>query len=95
MSIRTQKWYHCEHTRGVTEACFQPLGCLRDSKILLLWSCRRYSHIEAECPFINFEDLLSRLEDLVCDVVDRVLKSEAAQLLYDVNPVCVEPDLFN
>lgn len=47
----------------------------------------RYTHIEAECPFMTFEDLLNRLEDLVCDVVDRVLKSPAAQLLYDINPV--------
>jgi len=36
---------------------------------------------------MSFEDLLGRLEDLVCDVVDRVLKSPAAQLLYDINPV--------
>ncbi len=47
----------------------------------------RYTHIEAECPFMTYEDLLNRLEDLVCDVVDRVLKSPAAQLLYDLNPV--------
>ena len=47
----------------------------------------RYTHIEAECPFISFDDLLNRLEELVCDVVDRVLKSPAAQLLYDINPV--------
>lgn len=47
----------------------------------------RYTHIEAECPFMSFEDLLNRLEDLVCDVVDRVLKSPAAELLYDINPV--------
>lgn len=43
--------------------------------------------MEAECPFISFDDLLDRLEDLVCDVVDRVLRSPAAQLLYDINPV--------
>lgn len=36
---------------------------------------------------MTFEDLLNRLEDLVCDVVDRVLKSPAAELLYDINPV--------
>lgn len=50
---------------------------------------------------MTFEDLLNRLEDLVCDVVDRVLKSPAASLVYDLNPVrplahiiqlfCVEP----
>lgn len=53
----------------------------------MVWFCFRYTHIEAECPFISFEDLLDRLENLVCDVVDRVLKSPAASLLYDLNPV--------
>ena len=43
--------------------------------------------MEAECPFITFNDLLDRLEDLVCDVVDRVLKSPFADLIKDLNPV--------
>uniref|UniRef100_A0A4W5KQE9 Uncharacterized protein n=1 Tax=Hucho hucho TaxID=62062 RepID=A0A4W5KQE9_9TELE len=54
---------------------------------LFVFTFYRYTHIEAECPFMTYEDLLSRLEDLVCDVVDRVLKSPAASLLYQVNPV--------
>ena len=43
--------------------------------------------MEAECPFITFNDLLDRLEDLGCDVVERVLKSPFADLVKDLNPV--------
>ncbi len=46
-----------------------------------------YTHVEAECSFISFEDLLDRIEDLVVDVVDRVLKHREAHLLFEVNPV--------
>jgi len=45
-----------------------------------------YTHIEGECPFISFNDLLDRIEDLICDVADRVVKSPFAHLLYEINP---------
>ncbi|XP_046859954.1 asparagine--tRNA ligase, cytoplasmic-like isoform X2 [Xenia sp. Carnegie-2017] len=45
-----------------------------------------YTHVEAECPFISFEELLDRIEDLVCDVVDRVLKSPYKNILYELHP---------
>ncbi|GFS87780.1 asparagine--tRNA ligase, cytoplasmic [Nephila pilipes] len=45
-----------------------------------------YTHVEAECPFITFNDLLDRLEDLICDVVDRILKSPVGHLVYEFNP---------
>lgn len=46
----------------------------------------RYTHVEAECPFISFDDLLDRLEDLICDVVERVLKSPYGEIVYELNP---------
>ncbi|XP_033749836.1 asparagine--tRNA ligase, cytoplasmic-like [Pecten maximus] len=45
-----------------------------------------YTHIEGECPFITFDDLLDRLEDLVCDVVDRVLKSPYGKVVMELHP---------
>lgn len=47
--------------------------------------------MEAECPFITFEDLLDRLEDLICDVVDRVLNSSYGYLVKELNPDFVIP----
>ena len=46
----------------------------------------RYAHVEAECPFITFEDLLERLEDLIVDVSERVMASEYAPLVLELNP---------
>lgn len=46
-----------------------------------------YTHIEGECPFIDFDKLLDTIEDLVCDVTDRVLKSPYKYMLDELNPV--------
>ena len=45
-----------------------------------------YTHIEAKCPFIDFPELLDRMEDLVTDVVNRVPKSLLGHLVYELNP---------
>ncbi|KAM7534776.1 hypothetical protein Aperf_G00000108435 [Anoplocephala perfoliata] len=44
-----------------------------------------YLHIEAESPFIEFDDLLNQIEDIVCDVTERVMK-EAGHLVMEINP---------
>ncbi|KAF1744240.1 hypothetical protein MXB_5163 [Myxobolus squamalis] len=45
-----------------------------------------YTHIEAEMPFICFNELLQALEDLVCGVLDRILASDIYHLLQKLNP---------
>lgn len=45
-----------------------------------------FTHIEAECPFITFDDLLGRLEMLVCDVLERLVNGPDGELFKAVNP---------
>uniref|UniRef100_A0A0B7APB8 Asparagine--tRNA ligase, cytoplasmic n=1 Tax=Arion vulgaris TaxID=1028688 RepID=A0A0B7APB8_9EUPU len=45
-----------------------------------------YTHVEAECPFVTFEKMLDKIEDMVCDVVDRVIKSPFGNIVFELNP---------
>jgi asparaginyl-tRNA synthetase len=64
--------------------------CIQESfraeKALTRRHLSEYTHLEAEMPFITFDELLDALEDLVCDVIDKVLKSPAKDLVMKLNP---------
>lgn len=51
----------------------------------------RYTHIEAECPFLDYNEFLDRIEDLICDVVQRILDSPYGEIVYELNPEFKQP----
>ncbi|KAJ3453004.1 asparagine--tRNA ligase cytoplasmic [Anaeramoeba flamelloides] len=51
-----------------------------------------FLQVEAECPFIKFEDLLTRIEDLVCDTVKRILESPMKEEALKMNPDLKVPE---
>uniref|UniRef100_A0A0V0JCL9 Asparagine--tRNA ligase, cytoplasmic n=1 Tax=Schistocephalus solidus TaxID=70667 RepID=A0A0V0JCL9_SCHSO len=70
--------------------CFCMVRSYRAEKSHTRRHLSEYLHVEAELPFIQFDDLLNSIEDLVVDVSERVMK-EAGDLVLEINPGFVAP----
>lgn len=99
MNYYGEKAYLTQSSQLYLETCLPALGdvyCIQESFRAEKSHTRRhlseYTHIEAELPFITFEDLLDHIENFVVDIVQHILDDPVAgALVKKLNPGFVAP----
>lgn len=89
-----QPAYLTQSSQLYLETCLPSLGdvfCVQESFRAEKSHTRRhlseYTHLEAELGFLNFEELLEHLEQVICGTMERVLANPAAKVLIEqLNP---------
>lgn len=94
-----QNAYLTQSSQLYLETCLPSLGdvfCVQESFRAEKSHTRRhlseYTHLEAELGFLNFDELLEHLEQVICGTIDRILKDSASsKLLAQLNPTFAMP----
>ncbi|CCG84773.1 protein of unknown function [Taphrina deformans PYCC 5710] len=91
--------YLTQSSQLYLETCLPSLGdvfCIQESFRAEKAHTRRhlseYTHIEGELAFLDFEEFLAHLEELICSTIDKLLNDPVvAPLIQQLNPDFVPP----
>lgn len=93
-----QPAYLTQSSQLYLETCLSSIGdvfCIQSSfraeKSKTPRHLTEFTHIEAEYGFIDFDTLMNRIEDLVVDVLNKIVESPMGEIIKKRNPKFVAP----